>query len=215
MKANSLNLYIILFLLYIYQINSLATVTQEIVHIDSEYVKVCPLENKGVKVISTIRGLQKLMESQYDLKGNVVYGNFTLNQGYSPSAQLVQPHSVNGFHPNTFLSYHNKQNINGHIAKENIMEFNQGNISKTNPHQSYIYQQKSVVALKNGKMLVAGIKVQSTFGAKTSTEVNIYDPKTGNWGTGITFEDSYSKYISCYEQKENEVYCFYASWEYV
>ena len=215
MKANNLNLYVILFLLFIYQINSLATVTQEFVHIDSEYAKVCPLENKGVKVISTIRGLQKSMESQYDLKGNVVYGNFTLNQGYSPSAQLVQPLSANGFHPNAFLSFHNKQNINGHVAKESIMEFNQGVISKTSPQQSYIYQQKSVVALKSGKVLVAGIKVQSTFGAKTSTEVNIYDPKTGNWGTGITFEDSYSKYISCYEQKANEVYCFYVCWEHV
>jgi hypothetical protein len=215
MKAKNINLYVFLFLLFLNQINSLSTVTQEIVHIDSEYAKVCPLEDKGVKVISTIRGLQKSMESQYDLKGNVVYGNFTLNQGYSASAQLVQPLSANGFYPKSFLSFHNKQNINGHIAKENIMEFNQGVISKTSPQQSYIYQQKSVVALKSGKVLVAGIRVQSTFGASTLTEVNIYDPKTGNWGTGITFEDSYSKYISCYEQKANEVYCFYVSWEHV
>ena len=66
MKVKNLNLYVFLFLLFLNQINSFSTVTQEIVHIDSEYAKVCPLEDKGVKVISTIMIILKILSLEIE-----------------------------------------------------------------------------------------------------------------------------------------------------
>ena len=215
MKAQNLKLYLILSCFLIYQINSLAYVVQEIIHKDSEYAKPVVLEDKGVCVLSKLRGENKFMESKLDKKGNFVYSNFLINQGYSASAQLAQPLSANGFYPQYFLFYHNMQNLRDQVPHEMTLEFNQGKISRKNTVLREIYQQKSVVALKNGKVLIAGIKKPSSFGSITTAEAKIYDPKTGTFGNGISFEDSYSKYISCYEQKENEVYCFYVSWEHV
>ena len=213
MKVQNLKLFLFLSLFLNYQINSLSTVSQDIIHLDSEYGKACVLEDQGVCIISKIRGQNKLMESKLNKKGVLEYSNFLINQGYSASAQLVQPLSANGFHPQYFLSYHNMQNLNDRVPHEMTLEFNKGNASRNNTVIREIYQQKSVVALKNGKVLIAGIKKPSTFGSITTAEAKIYDPKTGTFGNGISFEDSYSKYISCYEQKDNEVYCFYVSWE--
>ena len=56
----------------------------------------------------------------------------------------------------------------------------------------------SVVALKNGKIIVAGINHIPTFGVETVAEINIYNQKSGKVGTGFSF-NAYSKYISCYE----------------
>ena len=215
MKAQNLKIYLLLSLLLIYQINSLSYVSQDIIHIDSEYAKAAVLEDKGVCVISKIRGENKLIESRLDKKGRIVYSNFIINQGYSASAQLVQPLSANGFHPQYFLSYHRMEDLRHQASQELTLEFNQGVISRNHTLLNQIYQQKSVVALKNGKVLIAGITKPAAFGSETHAEARIYDPKTGTFGNGLSFEDSYSKYISCYEQKENEVYCFYVSWEHI
>ena len=61
MKAQNLKLYLLLSLLLIYQINSLSTVSQEIIHIDSEYAKACELEDQGICIISKIRGENKFL----------------------------------------------------------------------------------------------------------------------------------------------------------
>ena len=61
MKAQNLKLYLLLSLLLIYQINSLSTVYQDIIHIDSEYGKAAVLEDQGVCIISKIRGENKFL----------------------------------------------------------------------------------------------------------------------------------------------------------
>ena len=130
MKAQNLKLYLLLSLLLIYQINSLSTVSQDIIHIDSEYTKAAVLEDKGVCILSKRIGENKFIESKLNKKGDLVYSYFVINQGYSASAQLVQPHSVNGKQPDNFLSHHNKQNIDGKLAKEFYTEFSRGAISR-------------------------------------------------------------------------------------
>ena len=217
MKTQNLKLYLFLSLLLIYQITSLATVEQDIIQNDSEYAKAAQADDKGVCIITKKRGENKFIESKLNKKGDLVYSNFVINQGYTASAQLVQPLAANGFHPEYFLFYHNMQNLNDRVPQEKTLEFNQGKVSRSNTVLNEIYQQKSVVALQNGKVLIAGIKKPSTFGSTSEkhAEVRIYDPQTGTFGNGISFEDAYSKYISCYEQKANEVYCFYVSWEHV
>jgi len=102
MKVQNLKLFLFLSLFLNYQINSLSTVSQDIIHLDSEYGKACVLEDQGVCIISKIRGQNKLMESKLNKKGVLEYSNFLINQGYSASAQLVQPLSANGFHLTIF-----------------------------------------------------------------------------------------------------------------
>ena len=75
-----------------------------------------------------------------------------------------------------------------------------------------IYQKTSAVPMKNGKIVLASIKPISSDYSETSIELNIYDPADDSFGTGITL-NAYSQYISCYEQKENDVYCVYVSFE--
>ena len=150
MKALSLKLAMFLTLLLFCQINSLSYTYHDIIHEDSEYAKVCTLDDQTVLVLSTIRGEKKSKESLLDKKGNVVYGNMTLNAGYTGSAQLVQPHAVAGTpQPDYLLSYHPSQSLSPLSAKEFISEFKQGVISKNTTIKNSIYQQKSAVALKN------------------------------------------------------------------
>ena len=214
MKALSLKLAMFLTLLLFCQINSLSYTYHHIIHEDSEYAKVCTLDDQNVLVLSSIRGERKSKESLLDKKGNVVYGNMTLNAGYTGSAQLVQPHAVAGKpQPDYLLSYHYNPSLSPQSASEFISEFKQGVISKNTTIKNTIYQQKSTIALKNGKVLLAGIMAPASFGAETVAQVFIYDPVTKQNGTGFSFESPYSKYISCYEQKKDNVYCVYVSYE--
>ena len=216
MKAHSLKLTMFLIILFIYQVNSLSYTYHEIIHEDSEYAKVCSLDDQNVLVLSSVRGEQKSKESKLDKKGNVVYGNMTLNFGYPGSSQLVQPKSVAGKPvPDYLMSYHNKQTLPGKSPNETITEFKQGVISRSTTIKKAIYIQKSTVALKNGKVLLAGISTPPGFGSETTAQVYLYDPATKANGTGFTFDSPYSKYISCYEQKENHVYCVYVSYEHL
>ena len=119
MKAQNLMIYVFLLVVLISQINTNANTYQEILHIDSRFPKVCTLEDKGVIVISPIRGEQKTKESKLDLKGNVIYGNSTLPQGITGNAQVVQPLSLNYY----LLFHHNDQGIGGQSPNEFITRF--------------------------------------------------------------------------------------------
>ena len=143
----NMKLYMLLCILLICQINTLANTFQEIVHEDSELAKVCTLEDQSVLVLSTILGVQRSKESLLDKTGDVLYGNITLQVGYTGNAQLVQPHSVNGKQPDHFLSGHNKQNIDGKLAKEFYTEFSRGSISRNFTNKNNIFDQQSTVAL--------------------------------------------------------------------
>ena len=213
MNAKNMRLYIFLSFVLIYQINSFANTFQDIIHIDSELAKVCKLNDKSVLVLSSVRGVQQTKESKLDEKGNVIYGNSTLNLGYTASAELVQPKAVNGTQPNYLFTYHNKQNLQGQLPNEFVTEFNQGVISRTIKSKNYIYQKKSTVALESGIVFMAGIINDSTFGANTTVEINIFDPIKNIYGTGYSLSDAKSKYISCFELTANNVYCLYVSHE--
>ena len=58
--------------------------------------------------------------------------------------------------------------------------------------------------------MVAGITNEV---GEERVEITMYDPKTENKVIGITLEPAYSKYISCFEQKENDVYCVFVTFE--
>ena len=207
MKTQIKNLFLILLL--VSQIDTLAYTSQFIIHIDSGLAKVCVLPDKSVLVLSSIRGLQKTKESKFDEKGNVISGNSTLDFGYTRSSQLVQPNSDG----NPLIIGHNKQTYSGQSPLENITQFSHGSIIKETNLKRGIYQQKSTIALKSGKVFNAGIEEPSADGAATNIDLSIFDPKTNKIGNGLTLNDATSKYISCIELTENNVYCFYVSHE--
>jgi hypothetical protein len=209
MKAQNLMIYVFLLVVLISQINTNANTYQEILHIDSRFPKVCTLEDKGVIVISPIRGEQKTKESKLDLKGNVIYGNSTLPQGITGNAQVVQPLSLNYY----LLFHHNDQGIGGQSPNEFITRFKQGAKLGQNTIKNSIYEQRSLVALKGGKIFYAGLVPRTGFGATTSIEVNVFDLKNNRTGTGISFPDATSKYVSCFELTESNIYCVYVSFE--
>ena len=66
--------------------------------------------------------------------------------------------------------------------------------------------------MKNGKIIIAGIEHISADNEQTSISIIMYDPEEDKYKKGISF-NSYSKYVSCYEQKDNDVYCVYVSLE--
>ncbi len=213
MKVKSNRLSLFLSFLLIYNINSLSTTVQEIIHENSELPKVCTLADQSVLVLSTLRGEQSMKESKFDKQGRVLYGNSTYGLGYTASSQLVELQSVNGEEPNYLLSYHNKENLRDSVSKEFILEFNHGK-SKNTSFTNSIYQQKSTVALKNGKIVLAGLNKKSGYGAQTSVDLKLYDPATSTFGKGVSFS-AFSDYVSCFELKENDLYCVYSSLEHV
>ena len=99
----------------------------------------------------------------------------------------------------------------GSLPYEMISEYQKSNLvsSIKEPHSKY-YAHKSVVGLKCGKVLIAGVEGKQSDTILTDIDVNIYDPKTNTYGTGLTF-GAYGKLVSCYEQKQNQVYCAYVS----
>ena len=168
---------ILLFICFIIQINSLAKIYQRLISENTESQKVCSLEDENIIIITSDIGHQKAEVTKLTKDGRVIYNNATLSVGYTDDANLIQPKNSNIY----ILTHHNKQNIAGQSSKEKIYSFKDKNTPiKTYEKQNSIYKKTSSVSLKNGNIIVAGIKPKSTYGADTTAEIDIYDPNTDN-----------------------------------
>ena len=175
----------------IYQIGSLAETREDLLNIDSESPKVITLEDGNVLAVTTLRGEQKIYVSKLDKNGDIIYGNVTINYGYAPSAKLVEPLTED---QDYLLFGHNKQDLSEHESKEFTLLFQEkGEEAKKVNRKNSLYKQTSVVALKSGKVLVAGINPPSSTFAQTSLELNIFDPIDGEYGNGLTL-NAHNKY---------------------
>ena len=87
------------------------------------------------------------------------------------------------------------------------------NVNIYNRKNNGLYGKSSVVALKNGNILVAGITKANydIVGVKAICDIQLFNPTTKKFIEVETLNTVYSQYINCYEQKENEVYCLYVS----
>ena len=203
MKAkNQIYLTFLLFIQISY-IFSLSTILEYILHDEHELPKVCPLEDDGVIAITQFRGSKAETKiSRLDKDAKPIYGNKTMNFDYSSSAQLVK-------HKKSFkygLIYHES-------SYEKYMTFEDEGKNLNKAYQkNNVYLTESAVALKNGKIFLAGIFQPSTEYAETNIELKLYDPEIDAMGNGLSFA-SHGNFISCYEQKENNVYCVYVSYE--
>ena len=199
MKMNKL---LLLCLFFIIQINSLSTVLQEILHVDAEYPKVCSLKDGNIIALSS--GVRETKISKLTKDGMPIFSNATMAIDYTADAQLVKPTKSDFY----LLAHHGKSD-----SKETILTFKEQStiLNKVN-RKNFLYQKSSVISLKNGNVLLAGINYSSkdAKGEKKSLDINIYNPATKTIGNGLSI-DAYSNYISCYELKENDVYCVYVS----
>ena len=179
---------------------------QEEIHEDAQWPKVANLDDGSVLIFSHVIGEKKCLETKLDKKGEFIYGDIPHNQTISPSDVLIAPHQ----NPDQVsVLVHN-----GGLSSEMITQYQQ-NVFKSSlkePNSKY-YVHKSVVALKNGKIIIAGIEEEVNDKVLTKIGVDIYDPKTNTYGNGLTL-DAKGKMVSCYEQKENQVYCAYVIEQY-
>ena len=178
----------------------------EEIHEDSQFPKVVTLDDQSVLVFSSIIGEKKCLETKLDKKGEYIYGDIPHTQGLSGSDLLTSPHD--GTNKNSILFHH------GDLPYEMVTTYNQNTLlSSVKEPKSRYFAHKSIVALKSGKIVIAGIVGGSNENVLTDVDINIYDPTTQTFGTGLTFGAN-GKLVSCYEHKENQVYCAFVSQQY-
>ena len=199
------------------KIACLANLYQNIIHTESELAKVCPLHDGNVLVLSSVKGnVQQSKVSKLNKEGEPIYGNSTLEVGYTGAAEIVEYKSEN--ETLYYLFHHFKQNILGTTAgKEYTTTFSDDLSEKENSvlRNTSLYRRTSAVNLKNGKILITGIVrlPEDSFGAHTSIDIILYDPELKENVNGFSIKTAFSNFISCYEQKENDVYCVYVGEE--
>ena len=203
MKEKNLTYMTFFFFFLILSIASYSTIIQYILHDEHELPKVCTLEDDGVLAISQFRGSQQEIKiSRLDRDARPSYDNKTMNFGYSPSAQLIKHKTSDKYG----IFFHN-QSYEKYVTFED-----EGKNVKTSFNKNNVYLTESAVALKNGKIFLAGIFQVSTNYAETNIELQLYDPDRDVMQNGLSFA-SHGNFVSCYEQKENNVYCVYVSYE--
>ena len=206
MQAQNMKLILLSLFLLFSQVITLSDTIHEEIHEDSQFPKVVTLDDQSVLVFSSIIGEKKCLETKLDKKGEYIYGDIPHTQGLSGSDLLTSPHD--GTNKNSILFHH------GDLPYEMITTYNQNTLlSSVKEPKSRYFAHKSIVALKSGKIVIAGIVGGSNENVLTDVDINIYDPTTQTFGTGLTFGAN-GKLVSCYEHKENQVYCAFVSQQY-
>jgi len=194
--------------------NTLGKYIQDDVQTNVQYPKAVTSKKGNVLVLTSEEGTPQVTHvAELDKDGRMLYNDSKINRGYTADGQLVEQ-ADGGLY---IFSQHNKQNVAGADPNEYLSTFKEKatNVNTYVRKDKQIYQKTSLVSLKNGRILVAGIFAppKNTFGVKTTADVNIFNPTTKTFTDGKTINTAYSNYIHCYEQVENEVYCIYVSYE--
>ena len=210
MKAQKFLLTIILYFLFISKIQSLSNLQLDVLHDEHELPIVCTLDDGGLVALTSFRGtLRKSKMTRFDENARPIYDNITMNFDFTGSSKLIKFQNSDNYG----LFYHDSQTKTGHSSSEIFAILkDRGIIEKTKNLKNSLFQTKSAVALKNGKIFLAGIAPISTKNAETIIEAYLYDPEKDEWQNGLSF-NGYSKYISCYEQQNDNIYCVYVSYE--
>ena len=201
---------IILAFLLFSQISSLAHLNQNILHTDSINPKVCLLQDGNTLVISTSTGNKELSKmSKLDKVGQPIYENMQLDLSFSAEGELVEAKSDNKEERDYYLFYHAKPEFKESKEKTATFDDSGNTYLSIKVRNNTIYEKTSVLSLKNGKMIIAGINVVPD-GADAPLDIILYDPKTEKNIDGFSII-AHSKHISCFEQTDNDPYCVYVS----
>ena len=192
--------YILLLLLFSFHVYSLPTFRNEIIHSSAELGKVCLTSEGDNLILSKAQGQNKIFMSKLDKNANFIYHNRQLNLAYSGNAQITQSKLKTG--ETGYTLYHKSS------GKEYFTELKDDGISGEYKSYNSYSEQASAFTLKNGKIFFVGIIRPADEYVRTAFNLRIFDPLSGTDLQGETIV-AYSKYISCYEQKDNEVYCAY------
>ena len=170
-------IYLLCFLALISSIKSLSTTHQGDIQTNGQYAKPITLENGNVLVVSSEEGKpQNIYVAELDKDGRILYSGSKIGRGISPDAKLVQQKNSDLY----IMSHHNKQNLPTSDSSEYLFTFKEkaASVNAYLRKNKKIYQKTSLVALKNGRILVAGILPDSTFGARTTADVVLFNPST-------------------------------------
>ena len=180
--------------------------TNDIIHENAELGKVCHTKDGDNLILSKVYNGQKMLMSKLDERGNFLYHNSLLDISYTGNAQVMESKTINGedgytlYHKTSGKEYLTQLKDEGQIERS-------GQIVNNPPHSTY-HEQSSSFTLKNGKIFFSGITKPSANYVQTAISLRIFDPKDFSELNGQTLQ-SYSKYISCFELNENDVYCVY------
>ena len=190
------------FLLIIPQLNCNITAFHKIIHENSNYPKVIILHNQSALIFSSIIGENKYRETKLNKNGEIIYSYIYYNLSFSANDMLVASH--NDINQESLLIHQDNSSII-------IKKLRQGNlISSLKKNDSKYEPQLSIVSLKCGKIFIAGILKDADTNEQGKIDINIYDPKTDDFGAGLSFGENV-KMISCFEHLENHIYCIYVS----
>ena len=181
-------------------------------HEKSETAKICQSNNGDVLALSSGLGDAQIINmTKFDSSGHPIYEKKQMLNGYSPSTICVESRDTSKTTPEYYLFHHNKQKLPTSTALQNITTFNdEGQIVQSFNVQQRIYQRISMIPLRSGKIVLVGLNTISVHGDITSVNVRVYNPTQNKVENGGVSFEAYGKFLSCFEQRENEVYCIYA-----
>ena len=174
--------------------------TNDIIHENAELGKVCHTKDGDNLILSKVYNGQKMLMSKLDERGNFLYHNSLLDISYTGNAQVMESKTTNG--EDGYTLYHKT------LGKEYLTQLKDEGQKVGNKEYSSFHEQVSAFTLKSGKIFFSGITKPSANYVQTTVSLRIFDPKDNSELNGYTL-NSYSKYISCFELTENNVYCVY------
>ena len=179
---------------------------------NAEIPKVCQLKDGNVLALASVEGKQESKVTKFKSDGKPIYENNILSTGYTPSAQVAESKDETRTDSEYYLFHHNNQYITGQDSHEYVSKFKDGvTIPNNKEVKNAIYKTTSIVSLKNGQILLVGANKISTDMARTHIDLSLYNPVSNTFEhNGVTFE-AYDNLVSCYEQKDNDIYCAYVS----
>ena len=205
--------YAILLVFYLLsQIYAVDEYTYSILLKNGQIPKTCQLKDGNVLALASVDGTQKSKVTKFKSDGKPIYENITLSTGYTPSAQVGESKDETRTDSEYYLFHHNNQEITGHDSHEYLSKFRDESSNTSDKSvKNGIYKTTSIVSLKNGQILLAGVNPISTERAETSIELTLYNPVSNTFeNNGASFK-AYDNLVSCYEQNDNDIYCAYVS----
>jgi hypothetical protein len=212
MKATYAILLIFYLLSQIYADNERLRYEHSLLLQKAEIPKVCQLKDGNVLALVSVAEKQESKVTKFKSDGKPIYENNILSTGYTPSAQVAESKDETRTDSEYYLFHHNKRGIDGNQAFEYVSKFKDHDTTPNKKSvKNYIYKTTSIVSLKNGKIVLVGVKEISTDRAETSIELTLYNPVSNTFeDNGVSFK-AYDNLVSCYEQNDNDIYCAYVS----
>ena len=194
------------------QINAEYDYGYRILHTNAETPKICQLKDGRVLALSSVYNEQKTEMSKFESNSEPIYQKFQISKGYTTSAQIAESKDDSKTESEYYLIHHNKQDKSGSDSHEYVTKLKD---NENNPTykiiKNGIYKEASIISLKSGKVLLIGVNPITTLGAETRVEISIYNPNSNTFENNAVSFSAYDNLISCFEQKENHVYCAYVS----